>query len=56
MDEKTMNLNELVSSEDFSTLNVNELMEVEGGADLSGYCSGTPMCDSGAITCSSKAI
>jgi hypothetical protein len=54
--EKTMNLNEFMSAEDFSTLNVDELMEVEGGVDLTDYCSGAPMCSSGAITCSSKAI
>lgn len=41
-----LSLNELISSEDLSTLNVDELMRVEGGVDLSllNSCNGTPMC------------
>lgn len=51
---ESINLNELVSTEDFSTLNVNELMEVEGGADTSVFaCENTTLCSgTGGISCS----
>jgi hypothetical protein len=54
MENKLINLNELVSSEDFSVLDVNELMRVEGGADFSVLaCENTTLCSGGGgITCS----
>lgn len=53
MEKKSINLNELVSTDDFSALNVNELMQVEGGVmdSLTG-CSGSVCSGGGGITCS----
>lgn len=52
MEKKTINLNELISSKDFSTLDVVDLMKIEGGKDSLQICEGTSMCSGGGgITC-----
>jgi hypothetical protein len=54
MENKLINLNELISFEDFSLLDVNELLKVEGGADFSVLaCENAALCSGGGgITCS----